>query len=285
MQILKNIIVEPITQHLGARVHVEDGALLDDGVPEHCLKLLNQHGVLVFPKIGISDETQVAFSGRVGTMRKSRFTGKEESPADRAGIYQVSLDPSRAKFLDYIVSNEHWHMDGATYAIPPKATNLKCEVPASTGGDTEFANVFAAYDDLSAARRSTLDGLRVVHAAAAANLRSFPNPDPDDLARWNQDGPPTEQPLVWKHADGRRSLVIGSTADHIVGMSREEGRHLLDELLAWCTQPQYCYRHQWSRGDMVIWNNCGLLHRAHHYTRESGRLMHRTTIMGSEAIA
>ena len=62
-------------------------------------------------------------------------------------------------------------------------------------------------------------------------------------------------------------------------------RALLDELLAWCTQPRYCYRHTWQQGDMVIWNNPALLHRAHHYTVDSGRLMHRTTIMGCEAFA
>jgi alpha-ketoglutarate-dependent taurine dioxygenase len=116
-------------------------------------------------------------------------------------------------------------------------------------------------------------------------LKFFKNPSVLDLQRWLKDGPPTEQPLVWKQSDGRRSLVIGSTADHIVGMDLEEGRALLDELLQWCTQARYCYRHQWQKGDMVIWNNCGLLHRAHHYTVDSGRLMHRTTIMGTEAIA
>jgi alpha-ketoglutarate-dependent taurine dioxygenase len=279
-----NIPIQPITPDLGVTVILTAEQLLDDDVAEQCLKLLNRHGVLVFPQIAISDETQVSFSNRLGIMRGSRLGGKDNE-ADRIGIYPVTLDPSRAKFLDYIHSNEHWHMDGATYAIPPKATSLKCEVPANEGGDTEFANVFAAYRDLPAVRRAALEGLRVIHSAAAANHRFFSNPSTEDERRWHRDGPPTEQPLVWNHADGRQSLVIGSTADHIVGMEPDVGRRLLDELLEWCTQPQYCYRHRWRRGDLVIWNNCGLLHRAHHYTRESGRLMHRTTIMGSEAIA
>lgn len=100
-----------------------------------------------------------------------------------------------------------------------------------------------------------------------------------------RDGPATEQPLVWTQSDGRSALVVGSTADHIVGMDLEKGRALLKELLDWCTQPRFCYRHQWQKGDMVIWNNPGLLHRAHHYTLDSGRLMHRTTINGTEALA
>jgi len=216
-------------------------------------------------------------------MQDSKLRPASDTNADALGIYPVTLDPSRAKFIDYIHSNEHWHMDGTTYAVPPKATSLKCEVAPSSGGDTEFANLFAAYDDLPVAKRTELVGLRVIHSAEAANSKFFKNPSDEDLQRWRSNGPPREQPLVWQQSDGRKSLIIGSTADRIVGMDLEQGRRLLDSLLAWCTQAKYCYRHQWRRGDLVIWNNCGLLHRAHHYTVESGRLMHRTTIMGSEA--
>lgn len=279
------IRVEPIRPDFGARVLIGAGRILDEGVPESCLGLLDRYGVLVFPRIGVSDETQVAFSNRLGRMQGSRLRSTADTTADNLGIYPVTLDPGRAKFIDYIHSNEHWHMDGTTYEIPPRATNLKCEVPPGSGGDTEFANLFAAYDALSPAKKSQLENLRVVHSAEAANSRFFSNPSEEDLQRWRRDGPPREQPLVWRQPDGRRSLVIGSTADHVVGMGREQGRALLDELLAWCTQPRYCYRHQWHKGDMVVWNNCGLLHRAHHYTADSGRLMHRTTIMGTEAIA
>ena len=282
---MNDIPVEPIAPNFGARVMIPAGHILDDGVPERCLSLLDEHGVLVFPQISVSDEVQIAFSNRLGKMQGSRLRAKADTAADKMGIYPVTLDPGRAKFLDYIHSNEHWHMDGTTYEIPPKATNLKCEVPPNSGGDTEFANLFAAYDDLPASRKSELANFRVVHSAATANLRFFSNPSVLDLQRWLSDGPPREQPLVWQQSSGRRSLVIGSTADHIDGMDLDKGRALLDELLAWCTQPEYCYRHKWKKGDMVIWNNPGLLHRAHHYTVDSGRLMHRTTIMGSEAFA
>lgn len=282
---MTDIEIEPVTAELGVYVRTSADHLLDDGVAEQCLALLNKHGVLVFAQICASDEVQVEFSSRMGKMQGSILESRTDSNADRMGIYPVTLDPSRAKYLDYIHSNEHWHMDGTKYAIPPKATNLKCEVPPSSGGDTEFANLFAAYDDLPEDRKRQLQNLRVVHSAAAATSRYFTNPTEEDFQRWQKDGPPTEQPLVWNQSDGRKSLVIGSTADYIVGMDKEQGRALLDELLAWCTQPKYCYRHKWTKGDMVIFNNCGLLHRAHHYTVDSGRLMHRTTIMGTEAFA
>jgi alpha-ketoglutarate-dependent taurine dioxygenase len=282
---MTEISIESITPQLGARVSVAAERILDEGVPERCLSLLGEHGVLVFPRIYLSDEAQIAFSKRLGKMQESQLRSKAHTTADKMGIYPVTLDPTRAKYLDYIHSNEHWHLDGTRYAVPPKATCLKCEVPASQGGDTEFANLFAAYAELPALRKSQLRNLRVVHSAEAANSKFFKDPSAEDLRRWRTDGPPTEQPLVWTQSDGRTSLVIGSTADHIVGVNVEQGRVLLDELLSWCTQPKYCYRHAWQKGDMVIWNNCGLLHRAHHYTAESGRLMHRTTIMGSEAFS
>ncbi len=277
--------VEPIKDDLGAYVKISAENILDEGVPEKCLGLLSQFGVLVFPQIGLDDRAQVAFSNRMGKMEGSKFTKAGAGEADDLGIYPVTLDPVRAKYLDYIHSNEHWHMDGTTYKTPPKATNLKCVAPPSSGGDTEFANLFAAYAALPPGKKSEIAGLRVVHSAESASIRYFSNPSVEDRQRWHRDGPPTEQPLVWCQADGRSSMVIGSTASHIVGMEPGASKALLDELLAWSTQPRFCYRHQWQQGDMVIWNNPGLLHRAHRYTADSGRLMHRTTIMGSEAFA
>ena len=78
---------------------------------------------------------------------------------------------------------------------------------------------------------------------------------------------------------------LGSTASYIEGMDREEGRALLAELLDWATQPRFVYRHRWTLGDLLIWDNTGTMHRAQPYTKESGRLMHRTTLAGKELIA
>lgn len=282
---MNDIRVEPLAGAFGARVLATPSQLMAPGMPQRCLELLNDYGVLVFPEIAVTDHQQVEFSNQLGSMQGSKFYEGDGEAGSQLGIYPVSLDPGQSKYLDYILSNEHWHMDGTTYRVPPKATNLKCEVAPSAGGDTEFANLFLAYDALSDAMKQRIADLKVIHSAVNANLHTFKNPSVLDLQRWLRDGPPTEQPLVWTMADGRKSLVIGSTADSIVGMDLEEGRALLAELLSWCTQPQFCYRHSWQQGDMVIWNNPGMLHRAHPYTRDSGRLMHRTTIMGVEEVA
>lgn len=96
--------------------------------------------------------------------------------------------------------------------------------------------------------------------------------------------PAKEHPLVWRHRSGRRSLVLGATADRVVDREPDEGRRFLDELLARATAPDLIYRHQWAVGDVVIWDNRGVLHRACPYEPTSPRDMHRTTFVGDEPV-
>jgi alpha-ketoglutarate-dependent taurine dioxygenase len=90
---------------------------------------------------------------------------------------------------------------------------------------------------------------------------------------------------VWTHRDGRKSLVLGTSCDYVVGMEVDDGRALLDRLLAHATRPERVYRHVWSVGDTIMWDNRGVLHRALIYSRESGREMLRTTVLGDEHIS
>jgi alpha-ketoglutarate-dependent taurine dioxygenase len=91
--------------------------------------------------------------------------------------------------------------------------------------------------------------------------------------------------LVYARESGRKSLLIGYTADEVVGMSKAEGRALLMRLLEWTAQPAFSYRHQWQEGDLVAWSNCSALHRVIPYAQDSGRTMHRTSVAGVEAMA
>jgi alpha-ketoglutarate-dependent taurine dioxygenase len=109
------------------------------------------------------------------------------------------------------------------------------------------------------------------------------DPTPEELAIWRS-RPSKEQPLVWTHASGRRSLVLDATTSHVVGMTVDEGRTLLNGLVARSTTPERIYRHTWAVGDMVIWDNRGVLHRASPYDEDSPRDMHRTTLHGEEPI-
>ena len=134
-------------------------------------------------------------------------------------------------------------------------------------------------------RRESARPNRKRRYAPRSRIRSVANddPSPEELALWRT-RPSKEHPLVWLHRSGRRSLVIGATADHIAGMDLDEGRALLRDLLDRSTAPDRVFRHHWTVGDMVIWDNRGVLHRACRYDPDSPRDMHRTTFVGDEAI-
>jgi alpha-ketoglutarate-dependent taurine dioxygenase len=110
-----------------------------------------------------------------------------------------------------------------------------------------------------------------------------PDPTDDELARWRA-RKTSEFPVVWSHRDGRRSLVIGASCDHVIGLEPGESRAMLDDLLARATRPERVYRHEWSVGDTVMWDNRAVLHRAVPYDATSPREMFRTTILGDEPI-
>ncbi|GAA2437375.1 hypothetical protein GCM10010191_60310 [Actinomadura vinacea] len=151
------------------------------------------------------------------------------------------------------------------------------------GGDTEFANTYAAYDAFSDQEKAEIAGLRVVHSFAAAQRIAYPDATDMQRAEWEK-VPTRVHPLVWTRRNGRKSLLIGATADTIVERPRDRSRELLDRLLTWATQPQFSLRHQWRRGDLVHWDNTGMLHRALPFEPTSRRLMHRTTLVGQEFV-
>ncbi len=176
-----------------------------------------------------------------------------------------------------------WHIDGLTDDIPIMATVLSAHGVADSGGETEFASTYSAYEGLTEDEQARYASIRVVHSIEAAQRRLDPDPTPEALAMWRA-RPAKEQPLIWQHRSGRRSVVLGPTADHVVGMDPQEGQALLDDVLVRATTPDRVYRHQWRVGDLVIWDNRGVLHRALPYDPTSARDMHRTTLSGDEAI-
>ena len=272
--------VEPISEFLGARIVLAPERLLQAGVPEKILAHLDTYGVLVFPELKASDEQMVALSQRLGEMEAAKVTA-DKSEASRLGIYRISKEDKDAAQSEYVLGNDYWHMDGTSFSVPGKATLLKCENPPSVGGETEFANLYAAYEALDEGVKSKISDLTVIHSMAAAMRKVNLSPSSNDLSRWNAVFPPTRQPLVWHQPDGRVSMIIGNTSETIAGMDSATARALLDELEAWCTQPAFTYRHRWKTGDLVIFNNPGLLHRSLPYPEDSGRVLHRATVKGS----
>jgi len=273
--------VEPIKPKIGAVVHAKREDFVNREFAAKVAELLKKHVALVFPKVGLTDEEQLAFTDLMG--ERLNFTDKVPGgDADSKDVYTITLDPTLNTEPEYVLGSMFWHGDGIVSDIPPpKYTILSCHVPPDKDGQTEFCNTIAAWEALPEEEKAQFDGLRVMHTLKAG-VRDFM--DPNDLNPLRRDLA-HEHPLVWTKADGRKSLLLGAHADYIVGMPRGQGRAILTRLLEWCAQPEFSCRHTWSKGDLAIWDNTGSLHRALPYAENSGRKMHRTTVAGTEAIA
>lgn len=277
------LTINKLTSSVGAEVLGVDPERLaaDDSLGAAVLEALESNGVLVFRGLRIDPRAQVAFCGRLGGVDYS-----SDGHHEVAGIYPVTLDRSKNSSASYLRATFDWHIDGCTPTgdeYPQKATVLSAVQVAERGGETEFASSYAAYDVLSDDEKRRYGALRVVHSLEASQRRVTPDPSPEELARWRA-RPTHEHPLVWTHRTGRKSLVLGASTDYVVGMDLDEGRALLAELLRRATVPDKVYRHTWSVGDTVIWDNRGVLHRAAPYAPDSPREMLRTTVLGDEPI-
>jgi alpha-ketoglutarate-dependent taurine dioxygenase len=272
------ITLEKLSPTVGAEVlGVDPGRMLDDEtLPARTLEALDEHGVLVFRDLHLDDATQVAFSKRLGRVE---VFGKGEHPE----IFRVTLDPAKNRAASYLRGTFDWHIDGMTEDVPIMATLLSAHAVATQGGETEFASTYAAYDHLTDEERERFASVRVVHSLEATQRLINPDPTPEEVAMWRK-RPPKVHPLVWTHLSGRRSLVLGATTESVVGTGPAEGRAFLDDLLDRATAPDHVYRHEWAVGDLVIWDNTGVLHRALPYDPTSPRDMHRTTLYGKEAV-
>lgn len=271
--------VEVVKPAIGARVHLEHGQIGDAEVGKELLALLDKHTVLVFPRIGLTDAEQLALTDALGGQVN---VAVKSGRADAAAVYQVTLSEGAAIEKEYVLGTWFWHMDGLTVGgTPPRATVLSARRLAPAGGQTEFASTRAAWEALPPEQQRELEDLCVVHTVTASVREVCDADEVDALRRALRE----ERPLVWEHGAGRKSLVIGSTADEIVGKSRAEARALLARLLDWTAQPAFSYLHEWQDGDCVVWDNTCALHRVVPYAMDSGRMMHRTTIAAAEAAA
>jgi alpha-ketoglutarate-dependent taurine dioxygenase len=275
--------IETIKPNIGAIVHIERSALSDATFAPRCLEALDAHDVLLFPRLGLSDSEQLALTDRLGA--RVNFTSNLTSGnTGTPDVYKVTLDPKLNVEPEYVLGTFFYHMDGMPIVAipPPKATLLSARVVAPKGGQTQFASTRAAYEALPASQKAELEGLRILHSARSGVRRVFDNEA--ELAKIRAGAAVGERPLVWTSSTGHKSLLIGETADRVVGMPLAEGRALLARLLEWAGQPDFSYSHAWQEGDLVIWNNCAALHRVVPYDSGSGRMMHRTSLAGVEAV-
>jgi len=232
--------------------------------------------VLVFRGQSLDKSQQIAFTEQFG--RLERHIARNRG-GDNAWVHTVSNLDAEGRPSGR-VGSQHWHSDKSFRPEPSMATILHALRLPPEGGDTCFADMYAAYEALPAPERAALDGLRVVHSWELSQWKLGLTATPEEIA----DAPPMSHPLVRVHPDtGRKSLFMGQHASHIEGRPIAEGRAQLAELEAHATQARFLYRHRWQPGDVLMWDNRCLLHRAddNFDATRHARVLHRTCLRGT----
>ncbi len=278
------LTVNKLTTSVGAEVVglTPERLASDELLGAAVLDALEDNGVLVFRSLDLDPQAQVAFCRRLGEVDHS-----SDGHHPVAGIYPITLDTSKNASAAYLRATFDWHIDGCTPTgdeVPQKATVLSAVQVADRGGETEFANSYAAYEALTDAQKDRVGSLRVVHSLEASQRRVNPDPSPEELARWRARPTPRASAGV---DTSKRPQVAG--ARRVGRLRRRDGPRRRDgrcstELLDGATGTDNVYRHDWSVGDTVIWDNRGVLHRAAPYDPDSPREMLRTTVLGDEPI-
>lgn len=265
---------EQIKPAIGSRVLNGKEDLLGGALAGAIREMLEARGVLVFPRIDFTDAEQIAFTKTLGT-----FAPEGEGEAVTKITLDVKENPSAA---EYLKGSLYWHIDGTRNEVPILASLLSCRVPSPKGtGNTGFANTYSAYEALSDEQKAAYADLRVIHGPWATLFYHDPEPSLAKLKGYQAIGE-KELPLVWTHRSGRKSLVIGNTAHTVIGKTPMESAEILVGLRDWATSDAFTYSHEWSVGDLVIWDNTGTMHRAEAYDPTCGRMMHRTKLEGEE---
>ena len=278
------IAVTRLTGALAARVDgVDITRPLSESTWAEVRAAFEEHSVLVFRGQPLDDETQIAFSRRFGPLEVTRSlnpaAGTPFARQSNLDIKTGDVIPPDDRRMIYQLANMLWHSDSSFKRIPALCSLLSARIVPPEGGATEFASGRSAYpslpDDLGARGERAV----AVHDFSWSRDQIRPGFFTD---KERAEYPPVRHPLVRRNpVNGRKALFLGAHASHIDGMPLEDGRAFLKILQDYVTQPQFCYRHEWQEGDLVVWDNRCVLHRATPYdTTHHKRLMQRTTISG-----
>jgi alpha-ketoglutarate-dependent taurine dioxygenase len=267
------LVHEPIKPNIGSRVLNTKTELLSGELARDIRELLEARGVLVFPEVAFSDEEQIAFTKTLGKFQPERSGD---------GVFKVTLDSKENPYsAEYLKGSLYWHLDGTMNDTPILASLLASKKLPSWGGNTGFCSTYAAWENLPAEQKAELESLRVMHSVWATVFYYEPEPALAKLKGMQSIGE-RELPLVWNHRSGRKSLILGCTAQRVLDVSPMRSAEILVALREWATSEQFSYSHEWKVGDLVMWDNTGTLHRAEAYDLASGRLLHRTKLEGEE---
>jgi alpha-ketoglutarate-dependent 2,4-dichlorophenoxyacetate dioxygenase len=248
---------------------------------------MDRYAVLVFHEQNIIDEQQIAFTRNFGEIENSaggNVTKPHEKRLDPLmnDVSNLGHDnrplPRDDRRRLFNLGNQLWHSDSSFRAIPAKYSLLSARTVAKKGGNTEFADMRAAYDSLDDETKALVEDLVCEHSLLySRGLLGF-EVTPEERAMFR----PVRQRLVRIHpVTGRKSLYLASHADTIVGWPMPEARALLRDLTEHATQPQFVYAHKWRQYDLVMWDNRQVMHRVRRFDESEIRDMRRTTVAGN----
>ena len=269
--------VNPLSSRFGAEVVGLDlRQPLDDATKQAVYDAFVQYHVLCFRDQHLDQDEQVAFSLQFGQLERHTLRNRGKINP----LVHVVHNLNEAEKPSGTVKSTGWHSDKSFRPEPSLATILHAVTMPPNGGDTVFASMIAGYDSLPDDEKRALDGVRVVHSWELSRENRGRVMSAEEAA----DAPPTSHPMVRTHPDsGRKSLFMGDHCSHIDGMPIEEGRARIEALEAHATQEQFTYRHNWRMGDVLMWDNRCLLHRAdpNFDAARYPRVLHRTCLRGT----
>lgn len=282
MTVALDFDIEPLDGVLGAQVLGADlTGPLDDETVQHLRTALNDYHLLVFRDQDLTGEQQVSFSSSFGELEGHVVRRHDGSRTPTLHVVSNLDANGQPTATPRSLGNFQWHTDKSYHEVPSYATLLHAQQIPPDGGNTEFASMHLAYEALAPARQQDLAGLRLIHSWEASRINSGSVLASEEEKR---ERPPVVHPLVRTHPDtGRKLLYMGIHVSHIEGRPQAEGKALVDELMAHATQPQFVYAHQWRDGDLVMWDNRSLMHRARRDFDAASypRVLHRTVVRGT----
>jgi alpha-ketoglutarate-dependent 2,4-dichlorophenoxyacetate dioxygenase len=281
-----SITVKPVRADFVAEISgIDISRPLQSADRDEIVDAIDRYAVLVFRGQKLTDEQQIEFAGHFGPIHSSAQRARHQSikhRLERDEIADISnldgdgkvLEVNARRRLDWL-ANRLWHTDASFRAVPGALSMLFAHVIPEEGGDTEFADLRAAYDALPEKTKTQLEGLVAMHSIwHSRGQLDVTKYTPEELASL----PPVPQRLVRTHPGSKRTtLYVAAHASHIVGMPVPDGRLLLMDLIEHATQRQFVHAHRWRQGDLVIWDNRCTMHRARPFDTTQVRDLRRVT--------
>ncbi len=273
--------VTPLETTLGARITDIDLAHMSSAEGRAVDEAFLEYGALVFPDQHIGDAEQVAFGERFGDIELLR-EGLKSVPISNQRPDGGIMMPDEKRYQS-LRGNEGWHTDSSYMPLAAKASILAAQIVPPQGGETALVDMRAAYDTLDAPMQEKIAGLSAYHSLYASQAKAGFEFRSGDGYGYHTKGAPL-RPLVKIHPEtGRKSLFIGRHAYRIPGMEDDDAQDLLDALLAHAIRPPRVYTHRWRPGDVMIWDNRCVLHRACPYDYNQLRVMRHVRVAGDPA--